>query len=612
MCGIVGTVGLQDSSVVNQMNCEQHHRGPDEGGIYSYPPHSVFLGMRRLSIIDLSSGYQPMTSQCKKYAIVYNGEIFNAPELRSNLVALGEKFLSDHSDTEVLLRGYMRWGRSVVTRLNGMFAFVIHDIDNNCLFGSRDPSGLKPLYLHKNGNVFGFSSEIEPLKFIPGRTFRLNRTAFSRYLSLQYISSPEVIFDDLLKLKPGESFVYSLKNGSLEFFGSPCNLSPSSSLDRSQLSYADAVEQLDHLLIDSIKRWTMSDVPVGISLSGGIDSALILAIAARQFTSPIDTWTLGVNTPHNDVDERSLASLMANEVGSTHHEISIDLADVAQDIDEMVASLGEPYAGGLPSWYIYKEASKTLKVILTGSGGDELFGNYNKWLSFSTGSFPWAKRFLKNTVQEGLRQSFKCPQGILYHKYISDFAQRKFLKQDFLKNISYASEYIQDLWNQLDVGNTCETLSSLDFNLQLPDEFLCMTDRFSMKWSVEARTPFLDTEFRSFVSHLPVAFRFQKSPYKKMLRDVASRYLPAEYFRAPKTGFTFPLNQLMREYLKDKIDYLFSPSYLAAQSIFKPIHVSNFAKQYIEGGHNKTNQMWTLLMFQLWWERQRQLGCVSL
>ena len=210
MCGIVGTVGIQGSSVVTQMNYQQLHRGPDEGGTYSYPAHSVFLAMRRLSIIDLSSGHQPMISQCKKYAIVYNGEIFNAPELRTTLTALGEKFISDHSDTEVVLRGYMRWGRSIVERLNGMFAFVIHDIQNSCLFGSRDPSGIKPLYLHNNGKVFAFSSEIEPLKFIPGRSFALNRSAFSHYLSLQYTASPEAIFDDLRKLKPGESFLYSL------------------------------------------------------------------------------------------------------------------------------------------------------------------------------------------------------------------------------------------------------------------------------------------------------------------------------------------------------------------------------------------------------------------
>lgn len=612
MCGIVGTVGIKKSSVINQMNDSQFHRGPDEGGVYSCPDSSLFLAMRRLSIVDLSSGQQPMVSQCKKYAIVYNGEIFNAPELRASLAALGEKFISDHSDTEVVLRGYMRWGRSFVKKLNGMFAFVIHDIEKNCLFGSRDLSGIKPLYLYKNGNVFGFSSEIEPLKFIPGRTFRLNRSAFSCYLSLQYVASPEAIFDDLIKLKPGESFAYSFRDGSLEFFGSPVKLSPVASHDRFQLSYADAVEKLDHILVESVKRWTMSDVPIGTSLSGGIDSALILALASREISAPIHTWTLGVNTNNNFADERSLASMMAKKVGSIHHEVSIDLANVSDDIDEMVASLGEPYAGGLPSWYIYKEASKTLKVILTGSGGDELFGNYNKWLSFSTGSFPWAKRLLKNTVREGLHQSLKCPQGILYHKYISDLAQRKFLQKDFLKSTLSTSEHVQDMWNQVDAGNIYETLSSLDFNLQLPDEFLSMTDRFSMKWSVEARTPFLDNEFRSFVSHLPVAFRFQKSPYKKLLRDVASRYLPPEYFGVPKTGFTFPVNQLMREYLRDKIDYLFSPSYLAVQSIFKPVHVANFARRYIEGSHNKTNQMWTLLMFQLWWERQRQFGCVSL
>ena len=612
MCGIVGTVGIKDSSVINQMNEAQLHRGPDEGGIYSYPDSSLFLAMRRLSIVDLSSGQQPMVSQCKKYAIVYNGEIFNAPELRSTLAALGEKFISDHSDTEVVLRGYMRWGQSVVQKLNGMFAFVVHDIGKNCLFGARDSSGIKPLYLYKNGNVFAFSSEIEALRMIPGRSFKLNRSAFSCYLSLQYTPSPGVIYDDLQKLKPGESFLYSLCTRSLRFFGDPVRLFPTSSQTRLSLSYSDAIDQLDHYLVESVKRWTMSDVPIGTSLSGGIDSALILAIASRQISGPIHTWTLGINAKNNFGDERSLASIMAKKVGSIHHEVAIDLANVSCDIEEMVASLGEPYAGGLPSWYIYKEASKTLKVVLTGSGGDELFGNYNKWLSFSTGSIPWAKRLLKNTVREGLHQSFKFPQGILYHKYISDIAQRKFLQKDFLKNASSTSEHIQGLWNQVDAGNICETLSSLDFNLQLPDEFLCMTDRFSMKWSVEARTPFLDNEFRSLVSHLPVAFRFQKSPYKKLLRDVASRYLPPEYFEVPKTGFTFPLSQLMREYLRDKINYLFSPSYLASQSIFKPIHVANFAKRYTDGRHNKTNQMWTLLMFQLWWERQRQFGCVSL
>jgi len=599
MCGIVGLVGPQEDSWLDRMNAVQVHRGPDDAGQWRDRNRNVALAMRRLAIIDLAEGTQPMTDAEERHVLVFNGEIFNAPLLRREIEDLGMPFRTDHSDTEVILQGYRCWGEKVVERLNGMFAFVIYDRERGILFGARDPSGIKPLYLLHQGQRLAFASELKSIFEIPwlDRSEKaLDLESLSHYLTLQFVPAPRTILKNVRKLAAGHCFQFSLDQSALverRYWSPPL---PTSVVE----SREDVVLQVRRRMESAVRRWLMSDVPVGCSLSGGLDSASVVGVMGSLGVAPIRTWTLGFEESHADRDERALARIVARRWNTEHTEIVLSARRLLDDLPAMTRHLDEPYAGGLPSWYVFREMHGHVKVAMTGTGGDELFGNYNKWRAHALCSRSGALRVAWALREHGLRRVLVNPHGALYHGYTGDRIKTKLMSAR-LHPISSTAELMEHYWRASGRDDPKDVVAAVDFRLQLPDEFLHMTDRFSMAWSIEARTPFLDRDLVEYVLALPSKLRIDPLTYKGLLREVARAWVPDELFSAPKRGFVLPLRSWTRNDLRPILQELLGEVYLRQQGLFNPKAIGAVLREHFEARRDSTDLVWTLLMFQLWW-----------
>jgi asparagine synthase (glutamine-hydrolysing) len=601
MCGIVGYSGYNDRQPILEMNSVQHHRGPDEEGVVYHEEGKVHLAMKRLSIIDINSGHQPMYNIDKSLCIVFNGEIFNAPLLRKQLESEGYSFQTKGSDTEVILVLYQKLGDKCIELLNGMFAFVIHDRNNNVLFGGRDHFGNKPFYYHQTGNIFSFASELKSLRVLPWINCTINPNAIHHYLTTQTIPSPLTIFKDCYKLPAAHKFKYDLIKHQLniEKFWKPSFSTKTDHLGSGVLN-----AEIKAQFLSAVNRWMMSDVEVASSLSGGLDSSLITAAAVLN-GGKLTTFTLGFpDMP--ELDERHLSRLVSQKYNTKSIEVLITEKDLAQDIPLMIQSLDEPYAGGLPSWFIYKAAQKAgFKVILTGSGGDELFGNYGKWIKYQNISkhlkiLYSAFRYRKNKFSEII----KYPYGSIYYPYYNESEKYRLYTKEFSKKINEnTAETINNLastYNNIDI---IDRVAYTDINIQLPDEFLYMTDRFSMAHSIEARTPFLDTEFSKLIYSIPSSIRTKPEDLKYLLKESLGDLLPLELLNAPKKGFVIPMGKWIKTSLREYTEYLLGEEYLRNQGIFNSELYKTNIRPFLEEKNYNEWQIWTLLMFQMWYNK---------
>jgi asparagine synthase (glutamine-hydrolysing) len=475
MCGIAGVVGAPDRGLLERLAGSLHHRGPDGGGVAL--DGEVGLVARRLAILDLAGGEQPMRSADGALTIVFNGEIFNAPELRAELEAEGARFASDHSDTEVVLAGYERHGRDYLARLNGFFAFAIWDTRRRLLFGAVDRLGIKPLYLTERAGGLAFASELKTLLLVPGVERELDPQSLFHYLSLRYVPGPRTILAGVQRLPPGHSFAFDLAARRLE-------VAQWWSLGFDRDGGGGWPEQLREQLARSARGWTLSDVPYAVSLSGGLDSSALVGLLAES-GARVSTYSLGFGSGD---DELPLARALAEKWDTDHHELVVDADDLLDDLLAMVWALDEPYGGGLPSWYVFRFMSEGVKVGLTGTGGDELFGNYRRFVPFESGRLA---RFRADDVR---RYHFEPSY------YFTDAEKRALLLQAPERD---TADLLQAVWDVAGGATTRDRVMALDVRTQLPDEFLFMTDRFSMAHSLEARTPFLDHELVELVSSIP-------------------------------------------------------------------------------------------------------------
>ena len=601
MCGIVGLAGARDSQIIRAMNGSQRHRGPDDEGYYFDEADAVALAMRRLSIVDLAGGHQPMSTPDGAIWIVFNGEILNAPELRRQLESEGCRFTTGHSDTEVLIWLYAQYGERMLEKLNGMFAFVIHDRRRRILFGARDHFGIKPLYYAFDGTRFAFASELKSLKKVPWLGRELNRQALSHYLSFQCVPSPQTIYQAMAKLPAAHAFTLDLKR--MEFKSARYWRPPSGGEDKRDLSPRQLAGIVRGELENAVARWMLSDVPVACSLSGGVDSSAILGLMAGRAAAPVKTYSLGFEDAP-DLDERHLARLAARRWNSEHHEIVLQSGGLLDDLDAMVDSLDEPYAGGLPSWFVFKGMAGQVKVCMTGTGGDELFGNYGKW------------RVYENRWQ-GLRQSIglarrnprwlgdwlRYRRGGRYPLYFRHSDKRGYLLEPAGLACAASEALVETLWDEGKPATLRDAVRIIDLQIQLPDEFLHMTDRFSMAHSIEARPPFLDRQLAESLMSLPAHVRIGDGPLKHVLIDAVRDLLPGELLSAPKKGFILPMSAWLRGPLKPRVEHLLGREYLRRQGLFKTEVFERLVKPHLSGRQDKSWQLWTLLMFQLWHER---------
>ena len=602
MCGIVGIVGEGCNLDIANMNEIQSHRGPDGGGVYVSKGHDVALAMKRLSIVSLHDANQPMVDSFRENVIVFNGEIYNAPELREVLVKKGYSFVTKNSDTEVLLYLYDLYKEDMLELLNGMFAFVVYDSKLGRLFGARDRVGIKPFYYYEGGGRFCFASELKSLTSLPYVDKELNLNSVHNYLSLQYFPGEDSVYKKISKLKPGSFFYYDIDKLCLNIhqYWNPNTISEGNWL--SVETYDEAVSKVRAALFDAVDLWSRSDVPLGCSLSGGIDSTVVASICSSK--NKLNTWSLGFSDSYaKDMDERGLARKIAKKIGSNHHEIIIESGDILKDLEAMVWHLDEPYAGGVPSWYIYKAMRGNVKVALTGSGGDEIFGNYGKW-RYHQFTLDGAKRFVSRIGKMGLGECLSRPKGALYHMYMGERDKRRIWNKgcDITFN---TSEYLHQLWLGSGHKNPKKAIPFVDLQNQLSEEFMFMTDRFSMAWSVEARTPLLDHRLIELCMQLPSNLFNHDVHLKKLLIDAAEGFIPDFVLKEKKRGFVLPIANWLREGLKPMLLDLLGEQYLKSQGLFDFKYVKSLVDSHLLMKRDNSDKLWTLLMFQIWYEKNK-------
>ncbi len=579
MCGIAGIAGPHDETLLTRLGNLLEHRGPDDEGVYRDPGAGVGLVTRRLAILDLAGGHQPMTSP-EGTTIVFNGEIYNAPELRAELERAGISLSTDHSDTEVVLRLYERDGAACLDRLNGMFAFVIHDPRRGELFGARDRFGIKPLYLARPAGAFAFASELRALLAVPGVGRELDRESLFHYLSLRFVPGERSILRDARRLPPGHWFRYDLSRRELEI-----ERWWRLRFEPEEASREEWRERLRAALRDAVSRWTLSDVPIACSLSSGLDSSAVLGLLAESGHPDLRTHTLGFTSPEDEsLSELPLARALAGRYGTDHHELVVDAEDLLDDLLAMVWALDEPYGGGLPSWYVFRFMAEDVKVGLTGTGGDELFGNYRRFVPFEAG------RLARVRGGDVRRYHFEPSY------YFSDHEKRAFLNG----SAPDTAELLQQIYDESGSRSARDSVLYLDTSTQLPDEFLHMTDRFSMAHSLEARTPFLDHELVELVARIPPRLRTSADAPKGLLRDAVSDLLTPGHLEAPKRTFVFPLARWLRNELRPLAERLLSDEHLARQGIFRPGLATRLLQPHLEGRSDESERLWPVLMFQLW------------
>jgi asparagine synthase (glutamine-hydrolysing) len=601
-------IGFDMLDSLLSMNDKQYHRGPDDSGYYYDKTERVGLTMRRLSILDISDGHQPMFNQDRSICIVYNGEIVNSPELRKIIERDGTVFSTGHSDTEVLLKLYERYQFGMLEHLNGMFSFVIYDKSRRIIFGARDHFGIKPLYYRLENQGLLFSSELKAMKTFPNLRWVIDKQSLFHYMSFQCVPSPGTIYEGVCKLCPGEYFTYTLHDRKFELkkYWSASSTTVSTSSYSYDSSYV--IDRIRYGLRDAVRRWMLSDVPVASSLSGGIDSAVITGLMSEISHAPIRTYTLGYDG-HQDVDERRMARLLANRWGTEHVEIVIGENDLIRELNAMVYSLDEPYGGGLPSWFVYKGMSGEVKACLTGTGGDELFGNYGKWRVYADPYYATRQflGFLKKDIR-WFSDWLKFPIGSRYSIYFRDYEKRGSLFVSSFFNDCIASEsLIESLLLGSEQENLLDIPRVIDYRIQLPEEFLHMTDRFSMAHSIEARPPFLDRVLFEDLMSIPATIRIGKRILKQHLIEAFSDYIPDQLKMAPKKGFVLPLAHWIRSDLNCQIKELFDPAFLRHQAIFKEDIYMTLITPHLEGKFDNSGKIWTLFMFQLWY-RENMIG----
>lgn len=631
MCGIAGIYcpsGLQKGGIqsdVSRMINSIAHRGPDGFGIWTNHSESVCLGHRRLAILDLSpSGAQPMQAPQSKEVIVFNGEIYNYLELRSELSKAGETFLGG-ADTEVLLAAIRHWGLAeALERSVGMFAVALWDPAKRKLFLARDRAGKKPLYYYSDGNRFCFASEIKALVALGNIDLVIDEESIYHYLSLAYVPSPLTIYKKIHEVYPGK---YVSVNESLimdyqRYWRYPADL------NKVSISFEDAVEETNTLLTDAVKIRLRSDVPVGTFLSGGIDSGLITAIAARISPKPLSTFTVGFDG--SPVDERSLARLVAERYSTDHHEVSLSL-NIDRILSAVVNAYDEPFGdpSALPTFAVAKFASSSLKVILNGEGSDELFGGYRrhnamKYLSVvpEIGSTS-GRAFLQTAhsmlpspaesrtpyafLHRFLRGVFEDPQ-MRYISWGSDgFTESEkaqlygIRKPDFPETTHYLAQ--QFAW--LSSMEKLRHFMAMDFVSMMSDCLLVKMDIATMAHGIEARCPFLDHRLVDWAAGLRTETLMPGRWTKPLLRELAKRYLPESIVRAPKRGFEIPLVKWTEQHFIHIVRDLCNDSNGIIRSMFDRKTVDSIVKRQ-PGLDNErwAKRIWILMMLGLWDKRR--------
>lgn len=625
MCAIAGIYkkeGLVDADEVGRMCDRMKLRGPDAGGIYV--GGNVALGHRRLSIIDLGTGDQPMYSSDRSTVIAFNGEIYNFQELRSELEAEGMTF-SSQSDTEVILNVYKKYGiEKTLELLEGMFAFALYDIETKELYIARDKFGEKPLYVWDQGEQLCFASELKA--FAPDLSqFKIDYKALNYFLALDYIPAPYTIYQEIRKMRPGYYWRINVKGDKEEkcYF----DLKESISGENNKITFEEAQHKLRDLLTESVKRRMVSDVPMGAFLSGGVDSSIICTLMSQLSDEPVNTFSIGFK--EKDYDESERARLVAEHIGAKHTEYILDYRDVVKELDEIITYYDEPFgdSSAIPSFYVAKLAREEVKVVLTGDCADELFAGYEKYLGRyyveRYRKLPvWVKncivavanripynsytnnflRKVKKVTDNAEREDF----DLYYHLMclgFQDEEREKLLGPEIYRDIKPEIKEKYDSFSRLSVLGKEQCT---DVQVVLEGDMFVKIDRACMKSSLENRAPFIDSGILKFALQLPSDYRLKGKSKKYILKEAFKDILPRRTGKFSKRGFGVPVDYWFRNELKDKLEKVLSLDFIERQGIFNYDAVQKLLSDHLSGRENHKTRLWNLYVFQRWYLNQNK------
>ena len=620
MCGISGYISLNNSiSPVKLKNATSilQHRGPDAEGFYFSEDEKVGLGHRRLSIIDLSSSAnQPMLSSNNRYAIIFNGEVYNFKELQQKLKDKGSS-LKTTSDTEVILQLFAEQGVECFKDLNGMFALAIYDIEHKVLTLCRDHAGIKPLFIYCSENEIIFSSELKSIQSIKEKELTINKKAIPYFLHLGFIPQPHTIYNKVEKFAPAHYL--QIDTTQHNFNQVLSNLTPFWSLETKikkdpLKEEKNAKEQLKRLLFDAIEKQLISDVPIGTFLSGGVDSSLVTAIASKASSKKINTFSIAIDD--GKYNESKYALQVAENLKTHHHEFSVKEKDVMELINELLPVYDEPFAdsSALPTMMVSRLAKKHVTVALSGDGGDELFMGY--------GAYNWAKTLDKKSIPF-IRQQLFAASKLMNDKYrragnLFAYKNRKNLKTHIFSQEQYFFSEMEldgilvdnefDFKKENNSGlagrklNAQEEQSLWDFNYYLPDDLLVKVDRASMHFSLEIRVPLLDYRIIEFAFNLTSDLKIKGKVMKYLLKQVLYDYLPKEIFDRPKWGFSIPLKKWLKTDLSYLVEKYTSKKIIDKYNLLHHTEVEKLKKNYSNGNDYLFNRLWVIIVLHWWLE----------
>ncbi|RYD57374.1 MAG: asparagine synthase (glutamine-hydrolyzing) [Sphingobacteriales bacterium] len=612
MCGIAGA--FSKTTIHREaLQCAtdvMEHRGPDSGGYYTDDTGRIFFGHRRLSIIDLSSvANQPMYSADGRYVMVYNGEVYNFNELRAKLP--GQQWKT-HSDTEVILELFAKYGAESFAWLNGMFSVVIHDKQEQKLYISRDQIGIKPLFYYKTDKDFVFASELKVIaNYVKSENLKLsiNHTAVPYFLHLGFIPEPLTIYKDVHKFPAAHTATLDISNGNLDI--KPYWRPEDHFLKNPIRDEKTALERYRKTLFESVESQMVSDVPLGTFLSGGIDSSLVTAVASKLSNQKVNTFSIGFNEAK--YDESKYAAAVADHLGTNHHTFKVSVNDVLELVPSLLDVYDEPFAdsSAFPTMLVSRLARQHVTVTLSGDGGDELFQGY--------GMYTWANRLDNPLVQTFRKPLYAATQmmnnrlrrgGALFnypskqriHTHIFSQEQYMFGEQELqqmLVNPSFDFGWINKL--QVSNGNAAEKQALWDLKHYLKDDLLVKVDRASMKYSLESRVPLLDIRLIELALNIDYDLKVNKEyGTKYLMKKVLYDLVPRAHFERPKRGFAIPLREWLQGPLHYLIENYLSEETVAAHGVVKPEVVRSLLQQFEAGADHAYGRVWLLIVLH-WW-----------
>lgn len=604
--------------MLNRMNDKIIHRGPDDDGVFveNNENYTVALGMRRLSIIDPNKGKQPMFSDDCHITVVFNGEIYNYLNLKSDLIKNHHQTFKTNSDTEVILKIYEVYGTKGFDLLDGMFAFSVFDKSKQKIFITRDFFGEKPMYYTKNEDGFYWASELKSILSVIENRPTISKKGLSLFFQLTYIPAPYSIYDNIYKLKANHYIVLDINTFDLCINEMKREVGVEKYIN---VDFQTAKNITHDLVMESVISRAVSDVPLGVFLSGGVDSSVVSCCLAQQMNTPINTFSMGFEK--KAFNETKKSKLVAKIIGSNHHEFMLSADILKEDAHDVLLNFDEPFAdsSALPTYLLAKKTKKFVKVVLTGDGGDEVFGGYNKYYMGKLNQN--YTQFIPNKIHQ-----LALNTSHIFTKSNNDKRGKRYKLKRLLEAVNYNHDFYfniialafqqKELTSLLKESTTNDVLSeyktgeaknlndfrNIDKMLSLEGDMLVKVDRVSMFNSLESRAPFLNKNLWDFTDQLPDNYLIKGWDKKHLLKNAFKQYFPKNFLDKSKKGFALPVGDWLRSVFKDELLGYVDPVFLKTQNIFNENYIREIVHNHIEAKNDNTFRVWSFYCFQKWYK----------